>query len=251
MSFLKIESLQNQAVKSLVRLKTKKNRDETGQFLVEGRHMIEEARDAGLLKEIYTLDFLPEFDAVKQICCSQAVLNKISAQKSDAKMIGLCSMPSTEKRVTGSKVLILERIQDPGNAGTLIRSALSFGIDQVILSSDCADPYGPKTLQASQGAVFHLPITVLNPSQAIESLKEQQIRVYGAALHHDSTELSDLTIPGQYAIVIGNEGQGISDSTLALCDELVHIEMKTFESLNAAIAGSILLYVFQFPKQQA
>lgn len=244
---MKIESTQNAAIKALAKLQTKKGRDQAKKFLVEGVHMIEEAASASLLETIYQLDTLPPLSYGPVIYCSQPVLNKLSAQKSDARYIGVCHFPEPEQRLKGKKWLLLDHLQDPGNLGTLIRSAYSFGLDGILCSPDCADPYSPKTLQSSQGALFHIPVNRMDLHQAVEILHSQNIPVLGAALHQDSIQLHDLSIPAEFAIMIGNEGQGISPSLLDLCDQTVFIEMAQFESLNAAVAGSILMYAFQFP----
>lgn len=241
-----IESVQNTTVKTLVRLKTKKERDLTGQFLVEGRHLIEEAQAAGILEKVFQREDCPPIEGIPCITCSQAVLNKISSLQSDARQIGLCKKKEQSLPENGRRYLLLERLQDPGNVGTLIRSAYSFGMDGVICSPDCADIYSPKTIQSAKGALFHLPVLTANMNGMIETLKSKDLPVYGAALHQDSIELHDLPITDRAAIVIGNEGQGLSGEVLSACTKLVHIEMKNFESLNAAIAGSILMYVFQF-----
>lgn len=244
---MKIESLQNATVKALVRLKNKKDRDLSGEFLVEGLHMLQEAAQAGCLKQVYMLDTLPEFTQAPVTFCSQAVLNKLSSQKSDAKYIGLCTKPELHpdlKPVEGKPfhILLLDRIQDPGNMGTLIRSACAFGFDGVFCSGDCADLYNPKTIQSTQGALFQIPVMTDDLETVISRLQAQQVTVYGAALHQDSTALRNLSIASSSAVVIGNEGQGIRPEILNCCDRLVHIEMETFESLNAAIAGSIFMY---------
>lgn len=246
-----IESTSNSTIKELAKLAHKKDRDAKNMFLVEGEHLLQEAKEAGVLLRVFQRSDLEQFDFADVTLCSQAVLNKLSSQKSDAKYIGLCKMnknkaDSADSVPFGQRILILDHIQIPGNMGTLIRSACSFGIDQIIYSSDCADPYGPKTIQSTQGALFHVPLLEADLLKVIPTLK-QSLPVFGAALHHDSIELHDLEIPKQFAIIIGNEGQGIRQDVLNLCSNLVHIEMQSFESLNASIAGSILMYTFQFP----
>ncbi|MBD5423506.1 MAG: RNA methyltransferase [Allobaculum sp.] len=239
---MKIESPQNQTIKSLAKLSSKKQRDETGQFLVEGWHLVQEAQRAGCLEHVYQLENLPTLEDIKTSICTQAVLNKLSSQKSDAKYIGVCHKPTIEKPLLAfSKVLLLDRLQDPGNVGALIRSAYSFGIEAIVLSNDCADPYGPKTIQSSQGALFHLPLFQTDLLEAIEILKRQDVPVFGAALHQKAIRLHELNIPTRFGLVIGNEGQGISQEVLKTCSECIYIQMASFESLNAAIAGSILM----------
>lgn len=241
---MKIESLQNQTVKNLVRLKNKKDRDATQTFLVQSAHLIEEAEKAGVLKAVYQLEDLPVISKTEPVYCTQAVLNKISSQNSDASYIGLCVMPKP-KIDEAKKILILDRIQDPGNAGTLIRSALAFGMDEVILSPGCADVFGPKAIQSSQGAIFHIPVIMADLTKEIGQLKDKGVQIYGTALHTKAIELHNLHPEGPFALIIGNEGQGISQEVLDLCDEKVFIEMQTFESLNAAVAGSIAMYWLQ------
>lgn len=245
----KIESLQNQTIKTLTKLSSKKQRDITGQFLVEGLHLLQEAKEAGCLLHVYQLENLPTLEEIPTTFCSQNVLNKLSAQKSDAKYIGVCQKQSSPLSTLThySKVILLDHLQDPGNVGTLIRSAYSFGIEAVVLSQNCADPYGPKTIQSSQGALFHLPIfDQVNLLDAIKNLQDQHIPIFGAALHQNAITLHDLSIPIRFGIVIGNEGQGIEENILSICNELVYIQMASFESLNAAIAGSILIKSYNF-----
>lgn len=247
-----IASLQNQTVKNLVRLHTRKERLAARSFLIEGAHLIEEAFQAGLLRRLYLLEglSLPETCPVPVEFCTQAVLNKISAQKSDARAIGVCALPEVQPDYGRKKTLLLDGVQDPGNVGTLIRSAYAFGADQVILGSGCADPYSSKVIQATQGALFHLPVVQDDCLNAVRNLRTRNIPVFGAALHHDSRELHTLPVPEQYGIVIGSEGQGISSEVLQACSDTLFIEMGQFESLNAAVAGSIILYHFQFVKSR-
>lgn len=244
---MKIESTQNSTIKALAKLSSKKERDASGRFLIEGWHLLEEASQAGLLEQVFQLETQPVFPNAPTTFCSQAVLNKLSAQKSDARYIGVCRKPDAHSLAEAKKVLLLDHLQDPGNLGTLIRSAVSFGLDAIVLSGDCADPYGPKAIQSSQGALFHISVQTADLAKTIADLKAKAIPVFGAALHQNSKELHDLAIPACFAIMIGNEGQGIRPQLLAQCSSLVHIEMASFESLNAAIAGSILMYAFQFP----
>lgn len=244
-----IESLQNQTVKKLVKLHKAKGRQETGLFLVEGAHLIEEAWKAGWLERLYLLSNanVPSDCPVAFDLCSQDVLNKISAQKSDARCIGVCRIPKTAPDFACSKTLVLDGVQDPGNVGTLIRSAYSFGVEQVILGTGCADPFSPKVIQSTQGALFHIPCIQHNAYEAATAIQDNGIPVLGAALHQDSINLHDLKTPKSFCLVIGSEGKGISKEVLQACTETVFIEMNAFESLNAAIAGSIILYAFQFP----
>lgn len=247
MEHKRIDSPANETVKSLVRLHKKKERDATGRFLVEGAHLLQEAARAGLLETVYCLpEYDPAMDA-ETIYCSQRVLDKLSLQESGARMIGVARMPQWTDVLAFPRILMLDDVQDPGNLGTLVRSACSFGTGAVICSAGCADPYNPKTVQASQGAVFHIPVVRTDLLPVIAQLKKDR-PVYGAALHHDSIPLQQLQPAPSYALVLGNEGQGIHEYILDACTSIVHIEMDAFESLNVGVAGSILLYMLRYDR---
>ncbi len=239
-----IKSLQNQRIKDRAKLLTKKGRDKEALFLVEGMHMVQEAYQANCLKEVYQIDEEVLFD-IDTFICSQDVLNKLSSQKSNTKIIGVCEKRDFQS-ITPNKTIILDDVQDPGNVGTILRSAYSFGYDQVILSKHCADIYNPKTLQSSQGAIFHIPCSIQKIDTVIEQCQANNIYVYATALHHQHIHLADVKPPKKFAIIFGNEGQGIHPQYIESADSVVQIEMKNFESLNVAMAASIMMYTLQF-----
>ena len=239
-----IESTQNKRIKELCKLHQKKYRDQMQLYLVQGDHLIQEAFQAGVLQELYMLqgescpiDF-PYQEA------SLTVMNKLSTQNSDAKIIGVCKKQTVES-TTYQKVIVLDDVQDPGNVGTIIRTAHSFGLDAIFLSKGCADITNPKTIQSSQGAIFHIPCIVCNLEQTLPTLG---LPLYATALHHEHKTLQDLCIPSSYALIVGNEGKGVHDSLLQMSDEIIQIEMETFESLNVAIATAICMYTFQYQR---
>ncbi len=244
----RIESTQNAMIKELAKLHRKKERDRQRRYLIEGEHMLQEAAQAGALQEIFFLEGepLPDFaDRHMAVECTAPVLNRLSLLDSGARLIGVASLPDQKLPEKPDRVLLLDGVQDPGNLGTLIRSAVGFGIQLVLCSGDCADPFGPKALQSSQGAVFHVPVIRCRLSAAVEELKTR-MPVFAAALHHDSISLSSLRISGPWALVLGNEGQGIQEALINQCTETVYIEMDAFESLNVAVAGSILMYCLRY-----
>lgn len=245
MEHKRIDSPANETVKLLVRLHKKRERDERGLFLIEGAHLVQEAVSAGLLETVYCLEKADPGLDVETVYCSRRVLDKLSLQESGAKLIGLARKPVWEGVLDQDRVLLLDDVQDPGNLGTLVRSACSFGCGAIVCSAGCADPYNPKTVQASQGAVFHIPVVRCDLAETIRELKKSR-PVYGAALHHDSIPLQKLGVPERYGLVLGNEGQGIHEEILDLCTHVVHIEMDRFESLNVGVAGSILLYMLRY-----
>lgn len=237
-----IDSPSNDKVKALARLQKKKGRAESGRMLAEGWHLCEEAENAGLLETILcTEEARTKYSGnADVIICSQRVLDKLSLQDSGNEIIGVVKIP--QWNITDAKrALLLDDVQDPGNLGTLVRSAVSFGIDVIYCSAGCADPFNPKTVQSSQGAIFRIPVVRCDLHATVDELK-QHMPVYAAALHRDSIALHDLISPADYALMLGNEGQGIHPDLIDACTQTVHIEMDTFESLNVAVAGSILMY---------
>ena len=149
---------------------------------------------------------------------------------------------------TGGRYLALERVQDPGNVGTLLRSAAAFGFDGVLLSDGCASVWAPKTLRASMGAAVRIPVIEAGAMpQAVAQLRAKGITCLAAALYQSQPlSAAQSGCPGGVCVVIGSEGQGLTDETIAACTSTVRIPMTDrVESLNAGIAGSILLWHFR------
>ncbi|MBR3161820.1 MAG: RNA methyltransferase [Bacilli bacterium] len=236
-----ITSLNNEHIKELMKLKDKKYRDEKSLFLVDTKHLVMEAYKAGLLKElilhkdeIYPLD-------IDITYVTNDILRKISQTSTPSKIMGLVEKKE-EESIIGEKVLILDNIQDPGNLGTIIRSAVAFNIDTIILSNDTVDLYNPKVVRASQGMIFHINIIRRNIHRIIPELKTEGYKIVGTKVTngHDVKEAS---IYSHFALIIGNEGHGISKEIEELCDEYLYIKMnEKCESLNASIAASIIMY---------
>lgn len=239
---MEINSLQNAQVKKWTKLKQKKYRDEFGLFLVEGEHLIEEAAKAGLIEQILcTKDHEHPFQSYPCTYVTRAILDKITNSVSGNDIAAICHFP-VSKPVSAKRWVLLDRVQDPGNVGTIIRTAYAFGYDAVLLSKGCADPFSDKVIRSTQGALFHLQVETGSLSTKIQQLKQQQIPVYATALHHDSIALSDLPKTDQFAILFGNEGQGVSEELIQMSTAAVFIEMEQFESLNVSVAAGIALY---------
>ena len=236
-----ITSIHNEHIKELVKLKEKKYRDQTNTFLVETKHLVLEAYKAGLIEElILEQDEIFPLD-IKPLYVSKEVLKKLSSVESPSNVMAVVRKRPLEEKY-GEKILILDRIQDPGNLGTIIRSAVAFNIDTIICSPDTVDFYNPKVVRASQGMMFHIPIIVKNTKQIIKELKEQDYKIVGTKVTNGK-DVRTASIYSHFALVIGNEGQGISQEIDELCDEYLYIKMnENCESLNASIAASILLY---------
>ena len=130
-----------------------------------------------------------------------------------------------------------------------MRTAHSFGIDCIYMSKGCADIYNPKTIQSSQGALFYIPVIQTDLKEEIKLLQERNIEVYATALHDKHKDLQDIKPSEKYAILVGNEGQGVRKELIDLSNHIIKIEMETFESLNVAIATSICMYTFKYAKR--
>lgn len=236
-----ITSIKNEHVKELAKLKEKKYRDETNTFLVETKHLVLEAYRAGLIKElileqneIFPID-------VPTTYVSKEVLKKISSLDTPSKVMAVVNKRKNENEL-GDKILILDKIQDPGNLGTIIRSAVAFNIDTIICSTDTVDLYNPKVVRSSQGMMFHIPILTKNIEEVIKNLKLKDYKIVGTKVTNGH-DVRTSSIYSHFALVIGNEGQGISTSVEDLCDEFLYIKMNgNCESLNASVAASILMY---------
>lgn len=232
----KITSLQNRKVKEWASLQTKKGRDQLHQFLVETDHLIQEARMAGVLQSVLS-------DEEGDIFVDSSVLKKLKTSQSSIHQIGLCEIPSFEEK-DYQRVIMLDEVQDPGNFGTIVRSAKAFGFEAIYCSKNSCDPYNPKCVQSSQGAIFTMPIFRRDLENCIPFLQEKGMKVLGTSLQ-ESIPLKKVSIKSPLAILVGNEGRGVKPALLKLCNQITRIEMDGFESLNVAIAASILMYTFQ------
>ena len=138
--------------------------------------------------------------------------------------------------------IILENLQDMGNIGTIIRSCDAFSIDGVILAGDCADVFAPKTVRSAMGSLFRLPIYCCDTEEAITLLQKGGFTVYSAELSDRSVKLGEEKLPQKTAVVIGNEGNGVSDTVKKLCDKSLFIPISSAESLNASVAASVIAW---------
>ena len=237
-----ITSLDNDKVKYYYKLGKKKYRDLYNEFIVEGEHLVLEAYKVGVLKEILILEGEVLPIDVKQIEVSKEVLKKITSLNTPTKMIGLC-----EKKIDttiGKRILILDEIQDPGNMGTIIRSAVAFSIDTIIIGNASVDVYSPKVVRATQGMIFHIPIVFYSIDKLIPILKKLNIPIYATNVKYGE-DVKNLSIEEKkcFSLIIGNEGNGVNPKYLELSDKFIYIPMnEVVESLNVGVATSIILY---------
>ncbi len=238
-----ITSLSNPYIKDLSKLKDKKYLEKSDVFLVEGKHLVEEAYKNGCLKQILSDDeslFIEGVDCVK---VTYDIIKKITDTVNPQNIIGLVSKFNNEIDIENIKsVVILDGVSDPGNVGTIIRTAAGLGIDLVVLSNDSVDLYNPKVVRSTQGALFSMKILKCDIKKLILDIKKNGIKVFGTALD-GSIELKKVSKPDKFAIVLGNEAQGVKEEVLDLCDSKVKIEITDkVESLNVAIAGAIVMH---------
>lgn len=238
-----ITSLENEKIRNYLKLKDKKYRDRTGLFLVEGEHLVLEAYRAGLIVEV-----LLEQDSVFPIesdivYVTEQILNRLSDVENAPYVMAVCHKKE-ELEDMGNRILMLDDIQDPGNLGTIIRSAKAFDIDTVVLSEQTVDLYNPKVIRATQGMFFHLNVVRRNLVDAISLLKNDEVPVYVTRVEYgeDVRNLMEKD-KKRFALVMGNEGKGVSEEVKDLADRYIYIPMNQMvDSLNVAVATSILLY---------
>lgn len=241
-----IDSPQNNRVKNFAKLKEKKYREEMKCFLIEGEHLIEEALKEDLVQVLFTLHGTHSFDLnenIEVIQASEAVMAKLSSTSSAAEYVAVCKyMPHEIGK--GNRVIALDNVQDPGNVGTIIRSALSFGFSGIVLSKNGVDIYNEKLIRSTQGAIFHFPIIRCDIVSKLQELKEQGYYLVGTSLQNGK----GLELIGErekMVLIVGNEGSGVSQEVLDLTDVNAFIEMVNFESLNVGVAAGIMMYKFR------
>lgn len=237
-----ISSTSNPTVKAIRKLATRKGRAATGLAIAEGPHLVNAAREAGIVvRQLVTTDGadIDRHDDVESVVVvSPSVLASVSDTRHPQGPLAVFTIPDSE-RMRRHDTVVLHGIADPGNLGTLIRSAAAFGFD-VVVSGPTADPWNPKVLRASAGAVFaNRPRTSANP---IADARECGLACV-AMVPRGGTQLSAPTDP--IALMVGSEAHGLPAAVVDACPTLVTIGMgAAVESLNAAVAGSIAMHAY-------
>ena len=229
-----IESLNNERIKEYTKLNQKKYRDDTNMFIIEGTHLVEEAIKNNIVVEAFSLD-----DKYTKV--SEEVMKKLSNLDTPPKYLAVCNKIE-EKDINGN-VLILDGVQDPGNLGTIIRSSIAFNIDTIILSNDSVDLYNTKVLRATEGMIFNINIIRRDLEKVLPTLKDKYT-IYTTNVVN-GTELDSIKVNKPFALIMGSEGNGVKDNIASYANESVYINMNDkCESLNVAVATSIILYKF-------
>ena len=229
-----IESINNEKIKKYSKLNEKKYRDKENMFIVEGEHLVEEALEKGIVIDIFSLEEKENSTRV-----SIEVMKKLSNLSNPPKILAV--VKKIEERKINGNVLVLDDIQDPGNLGTIIRSAVSFGIDTIVASKNTVDVYNSKVIRATEGMLFKINylkrdlVEFINENKNVLTFITTDVRT--------GKDIKDIEIPGNYALIMGNEGNGVSDAVSELVPNKVNIKIsEKCESLNVSIATSILLY---------
>ncbi|MCP8715765.1 TrmH family RNA methyltransferase [Staphylococcus arlettae] len=239
-----ITSAQNSKIKQATKLKKKWERDKTGLALIEGHHLIEEAFKSDI--KILQLFMVEQGRLDSQIVdyaetCFEINIKVAEALSDTVTPQGFFAVieKPTYDTTKATQVLLIDRIQDPGNLGTLIRTADAAGLDLIVLEKGTADPYQDKVLRASQGSVFHLPIVTDDLHTFMQSFQGD---IFGTALN-DAKPFNEVANVNHFALLLGNEGEGVNPDLLAETTQNLNIPIYgKAESLNVAIAGSILMY---------
>ena len=239
---LEILSKNNQKIKDASALKLKKVRLEKGLFLMEGTKNLDLALTYGNVKTIFTSIGLPKIGKdIETYKVNDEVLRKLAVSENPEGVVFVCETlkPKKDKK-DYHKIVYLDQINDPGNLGTILRTAVAFNYDAVVLSKGSVDLYNEKVIAASKGAIFLIDAFVGN----IEDYKDKQIIV--STLDENSIPLNECKKPNDFVLVLGNESHGVSEPTIKIANQLVKIEMNDIiDSLNVAIAGAILMNYFK------
>lgn len=250
----KIESAKNNFIKMVKKLAKKKYREETGLYLIEGEHLVEEAlryQGSHVMAIIVTPQgreslpkLLTETPGRTLYLVKDDIFKALSAVPTPQGIIALVKLPSFALPETiKGPLLLLDNVQDPGNVGTMIRTADAANYAGVILGEGCADVYSPKVIRSMQGSQFHLPVYEANLGALIPTLKKSGLAVYGTELNPAAVDYRQLPAEAEFALIMGNEGQGVSHEILEMVDKAVYIPIDgQAESLNVAVAAGILMF---------
>lgn len=253
-----IQSIQNPKVKFWYQLKNKKGRDQTDLYIIEGLKIVEEAikfdatiknilieEGSTYLYEIQKLLNEKKSD-INLVEISKAISEKLAETNSPQGVFAVVKKPTTKlgdlKVKENSCYLLLDEIQDPGNMGTIIRSADAAGVDAIFVGSGSVELFNPKVIRSAMGSIFHTPIIMTDLEELLLELEEKQFEVIGTSPHADNSYFAtDLT--GKVALLVGNEARGLSETRIKKVNQMVNIPIVgEAESLNVAMATTLVLY---------
>lgn len=231
-----ITSKENPRIKYALKLKEKKYRQEYQQFLGESLKSLELAIKANLVNEVFTLSYLDIPENIVQYIVTKELIKKLAASSNPEGVVFIANIPEYKKDNL-NKILYLEEINDPGNLGTLVRTALAFNFDAVITSSNSVSIYNEKALAAAKGANYLIPVF----SSDLSSIKNGHV-VIATSLDIDSRPIDELGHYDKFILLLGNEAHGLSKEIILEADIKVKIDINNIDSLNVGIAGGILMH---------
>ncbi|WP_251547970.1 TrmH family RNA methyltransferase [Limosilactobacillus caecicola] len=248
-----ITSVHNQHVKDWRKLQTRKGRKKFGQYLLDGWHLVQEASNSG--QELVDLIGTPEelrdhedivalFENVYEV--TPEIINSITATDTPQGIVAVVTMPDVH-RIPANHLqgawLFLDRVQDPGNVGTMVRTADAAGFAGVVASSQTADFFNPKVVRSMQGSQFHLQLVAGDLRKWIADFKQADLPVYGTQLNPEAKNFRDVHPGKDFALIMGNEGQGMAAELLEQTTTNLYIPMRgEAESLNVAVSAGILMF---------
>lgn len=243
-----IRSVNNPYIKYLKSLKQKKYRKEHKMFLVEGYHLVEEAAKAKVLDAVLVIDKKDQIQGVKNYLINCDIIKDLANTVTPQNIIGVCFIKQ-KKELTSNKVLVLDELQDPGNLGTVIRTAIAFGFTDIAVSNNTVDIYNDKVIRGTQGMLFRANFIEVEIKDFLSDLKAKGYKVVTTSLGKDCITPDQLPKLEKSALVLGNEARGLKDEVLELADFKVTIPMAdVVESLNVGVAGGIMMYLLSKQK---
>ena len=234
-----ITSKDNEKIKYLKKLKNNKFMNEEKKFIIEGDHLTKEAFKAGILLETYSV-FDTDFN-VPNTLVSKSVIKSLSSLNTPSNIIGVCKFIDS-KLDMNNNILILDGVQDPGNLGTIIRSSAAFNFNTIVVSKDTVSKYNDKVIRATQGMMIKSNIIEEDLKTFIPYLKGHNYTVYGTNVNN-GIDVRNINKNAKIAVIMGNEGQGVSEEVSEEVKDNIYIDLKKdVESLNVAVAASIIMY---------
>ena len=235
-----ITSKDNSRIKHIRKLLNRKNSNDEKLFVIEGENLVEEAIKNNLLTELYILDGNDNKFGFECNYVTLDVMKSISDLSSTPRVIGISKYLNKNK--LGKRIVLLDDVQDPGNVGTIIRNSVAFNVDTVVLSKNSASVYNEKVLRSTGGMIYNINIIIDDLNKVINDIKKDGIKIYGTSLKK-SKSLEDIKVTDEYAVIFGNEGNGVKKELLDKCDEIIRIDMNDkCESLNVGVSSGIVLY---------
>ena len=230
-----ITSKENANVKFALSLKDNKNRKKYGKFLAEGKKALEMALINKQVEEVFTTQWLDIDEDINQYLVNEEIIKKLASTVSPEGVVFISKIREFKDQEF-DKILYLDGINDPGNLGTLIRTALAFSYDAVVTSENSCSIYNEKVINSSKGAIFAIPVFV----GSLTDYKDSR-EIIVSTLDKDSVNLEEVKVPNKFVLVLGNESHGVSKDTIKLASLKVKIPIANIDSLNVAVAGGILM----------